>query len=123
MKINDRLVKAFDKFNADLNAFALETGEEIPTLYEDINTTRQVSNFRLCKNGVLHWTEVDRRFNPKTWGYDPIVVRESEQLSSEDEAREYLSFWRANLRRARRYFATAGETLDKMADGEMEDNE
>ena len=68
-RISDRMVKAFERFNADLKAFGEETGETFVTLYEDAFTTRRV----------------------------------------------------ANLRRAKRYWATDAETLDKIQDGEIED--
>ena len=71
MRITDKLIKAFENFNDELNAFGEETGEIFETLYED--------------------------------------------------AKEWLSFWRANLRRAKRYWATDAETLDKIQDGEIED--
>ena len=112
-KVSDRLVKAFDKFNADLVAFGNETDEVFVTLYEDAYTTRKVANFKLYKNGKLTWVEVD----------NGLSHQESEQLMDDDEARDYLSFWRANLRRAKRYWATDAETLDKIQDGEIEDTE
>ena len=52
-RISDRVVKAFERFNADLKAFGEETGETFVTLYEDAFTTRRVANFRLYKNGNL----------------------------------------------------------------------
>ena len=52
-RISDRMVKAFERFNADLKAFGEETGEIFVTLYEDAFTTRRVANFRLYKNGNL----------------------------------------------------------------------
>lgn len=39
-RISDRMVKAFERFNADLKAFGEETGETFVTLYEDAFTTR-----------------------------------------------------------------------------------
>ena len=46
-----------------------------------------------------------------------------ESESDDDEAKELLKKWRADFRRARRYWATDPDTLDKMVDGEVEDNE
>ena len=34
-RISDRMVKAFERFNADLKEFGEETGETFVTLYED----------------------------------------------------------------------------------------
>ena len=44
-------------------------------------------------------------------------------MFDDDEAREWLSFWRANLRRAKKYFSMDTETLDKIYEGEAEDIE
>ena len=111
-RISDRMVKAFEKFNADLKVFGEETGETFVTLYEDAFTTRMVSNFRLYKNGNLKWIEIET---------GQLSREEVEQVFDDDDAKEWLSFWRANLRRAKRYWATDAETLDKIQEGEIED--
>lgn len=108
-RISDRMVKAFERFNADLEAFRMETGDEVAVLYEDAYITRNVKDFRLCKNGKLTWTEDGGK--------------ESEQMFDDDDAKDWLSFWRANLRRAKRYWSMNTETLDKIQDGEIEDKE
>ena len=59
MKTTDRLIKAFEKFNEDLKEFGEQTGEVFVTLYEDANTTREVANFKLYKNGKLTWVEME----------------------------------------------------------------
>ena len=111
-RISDRVVKAFERFNADLKAFGEETGENFVTLYEDAFTTRRVANFRLYKNGNLKWIEIET---------GQLSREEVEQVFDDDDAKEWLSFWRANLRRAKRYWATDAETLDKIQNGEIED--
>ena len=111
-RISDRMVKAFERFNADLKAFGEETGETFVTLYEDAFTTRRVANFRLYKNGNLKWIEIET---------GQLSREEVEQVFDDDDAKEWLSFWRANLRRAKRYWATDAETLDKIQEGEIED--
>ena len=111
-RISDRMVKAFERFNADLKAFGEETGETFVTLYEDAFTTRMVANFRLYKNGNLKWIEIET---------GQLSREEVEVMMDDDEAKDWLSFWRANLRRAKRYWATDAETLDKIQDGEIED--
>ena len=108
-KVSDKMVKAFERFNADLKAFGEETGETFVTLYEDAFTTRRVANFRLYKNGNLTWVENG--------------VKESEQMFDDDEAKDYLSFWRANLRRAKKYWSMNPDTLDKIQEGEIKDIE
>lgn len=112
-KVSDRMVKAFERFNADLKAFGNETEETFVTLYEDAYTTRNVANFRLYKNGKLTWVEMG----------DEISYQETEQLMDDDDAKDWLSFWRANLRRAKRYWSMDTEILDKIQEGEMEDTE
>ena len=112
-RISDKMVKAFERFNADLKAFGQETGEVFVTLYEDANTTRMVSEFKLCKNGKLSWLEMEGN----------TCVKETEQMFDDDDAKDWLSFWRANLRRAKRYWAMNPDTLDKIQDGEVKDIE
>ena len=111
-RISDRMVKAFERFNADLKAFGEETGETFVTLYEDAFTTRRVANFRLYKNGNLKWIEIET---------GQMSREEVETLFDDDDAKEWLSFWRATLRRAKRYWATDAEILDKIQEGEIED--
>lgn len=117
----DRLIKAFEKFNEDLKAFGEETGEVFVTLYEDANTIRKVANFKLYKNGKLTWVEMD-------WVYrNGERVQESKKEeyihTDDDDIRDSLNFWRANLRRAKRYWSLNAETLDRIQDGEIEDTE
>lgn len=113
-RISDRMVKAFERFNADLKAFGEETGESetFVTLLEDAFTTRRVANFRLYKNGNLKWIEIET---------GQLSREEVEVMMDDDDAKEWLSFWRANLRRAKRYWAMDTETLDKIQEGEIED--
>ena len=111
-RISDRMVKAFERFNADLETFRKETEGEESTLYEDAFTTRRVANFRLYKNGNLKWIEIET---------GQLSREEIEVMMDDDDAKEWLSFWRANLRRAKRYWATDAETLDKIQEGEIED--
>lgn len=108
-KISERMVKAFERFNADLEAFRMEAGDEVAVLYEDAFTTRNVKDFRLCKNGKLTWCEDGGK--------------EVEQMFDDDDAKDWLSFWRANLRRAKRYWSMETETLDKIQDGEIQDKD
>ena len=108
-RISDRMIKAFERFNADLEAFRKETGDDSAVLYEDANTTRVVKDFKLFKNGKLSWIEDG--------------LRGSEEMFDDDDAKDWLSFWRANLRRAKRYWSMDTETLDKIQDGEIEDKE
>ena len=107
--ISARHIKAWEKFNEEVYAFAQETESDEATLYEDAFTTRNVKDFWMQSNGTLSWVEDGKR--------------EVEQMFDEDDAREWLSFWRANLRRAKRYWSMDVDTLDKIQDGTIEDEE
>ena len=113
-RVSDKMVKAFERFNADLKAFGEETGETFLTLYEDAYTTRRVANFRICKNGKLKWIEIET---------GQLSREEVEQVFDDDDAKDWLSFWRANLRRAKKYWSMNPDTLDKIQDGEIKDIE
>ena len=82
MKTTDRLIKAFEKFNEDLKEFGEQTGEVFVTLYEDANTTREVANFKLYKNGKLTWIEME-----DTWknGQRVHESRHEEYLHTDDD--------------------------------------
>lgn len=49
--IPKRAIKAIEKFAEELKAFAEETGEQYPDLYEDANTTFQVRNLVFAYSG------------------------------------------------------------------------
>lgn len=111
--ISARHIKAWQKFNDELRAFIAETENDSvlaeATLYEDQYTTRSVRDFIMTPSGNLTWVEEG--------------VMQKEKMLDEDDAKEWLKFWRANFRRAKRYWAMDAETLDAMADGIIEDKE
>ena len=124
MNYNDfiakRHLRAVEKFNEELKAFAAECGDEEAILYEDANTSFTLSDVKV-ENGILSWC------------YDGIeeseeVVKFDEELNEyyEEEGldgiQDYLKFWKSCLRRAKRYWAMDCDTLDKIQDGEIEDN-
>ena len=119
MKTTDRLIKAFEKFNEDLKEFGEQTGEVFVTLYEDANTTREVANFKLYKNGKLSWVEMEDVYADRQMICEPM--KEEYHHTDDDDIQDTLKFWRANLRRAKRYLAMDAETLDKIQDGQVED--
>ena len=121
MKTTDRLIKAFEKFNEDLKTFGEQTGEVFVTLYEDANTTREVANFKLYKNGKLTWVEMEDVYADRQMICEPM--KEEYLHTDDDDIKDTLNFWRANLRRAKRYWSMDAETLDKIQDGEIEDTE
>lgn len=112
-KITQRHIKAWQRFNDDLNAFILESEDNSvtaeATLYEDAYTTRSVKDFTMTPSGQLSWIE-DGGLNV-------------EKMFDEDDAKEWLSFWRANLRRAKRYWSMDSDRLDAIQDGVIEDEE
>ena len=113
--ITARHIKAWEKFSEDLAAFAAETGEQgYVTLYEDPFTTREVKEFKMTPEGVLTWWEWETYSREQE-------SQVTEQMLNEGDAREWLKFWRANLRRAKRYWQTDAETLDAIHDGRAED--
>ena len=121
MKTTDRLIKAFEKFNEDLKTFGEQTGEVFVTLYEDANTTRRVANFKLYKNGKLKWVEMEDVYQDRK-----IISRamQEEYVHTDDnDIKDSLDFWRASLRRAKRYWAMDVEILDAIQEGEIEDIE
>lgn len=115
-EISKRMVTAWARFNEDVQAFAQETEPEngYATLYEDANTTRRVKGFVLGENGRLDWYEED---------YDGKGDFETWYLSDDEEAREYLSFWRACLRRAKRYWQMDAIELDRLQNEETQEEE
>ena len=119
MKTTDRLIKAFKKFNEDLKEFGEQTGEVFVTLYEDANTTREVANFKLYKNGKLSWVEMEDVYADRQMICEPM--KEEYHHTDDDDIQDTLKFWRANLRRAKRYWAMDAEILDKIQDGQVED--
>lgn len=115
MKLSTRQLNAWQKFNEELNAFRSETGQDFVSLYEDAFTTREVKDFQMTETGILTWWESET--------YRDRVTQEREQMVDEDDSREWLKFWRANLRRAKKYWSMDSDRLDKIHDGLIEDEE
>ena len=101
-------------FNNALDNFRAETGDDFAILYEDANTTRQVKDFKIDVNGTLTWLETDWRGK---------VIEEQEQVEDVDDGKEWLRFWRNCLKRAKRYWSMDAVELDRIQDGEQEDEE
>lgn len=121
-KISDRHIKAWEKFNAEIDAYRKAYGDEFAWLYEDANTDRRVKDFKMRKNGVLTWVEEEMIYLKGCgWTYQPRINRE--QVWNEDDAREWLKFWRACFRRAKKYDSLPTEVLDAIQEGEMDDIE
>lgn len=113
-------LRAVEAFNNDLLSFAKETDEYPVTLYEDPYVTFTLSSIEV-RDGKLCYT------------YDGVEERETVVKYDEEEndyyeekiegIMDYIKFWRACLRRARRYWQMDTEKLDAIQDGEVEDDE
>lgn len=113
-------LKAVEKFNEELKAWAKETGEEQPTLYEDINTSFTLADIAVSDDGTLFYT-----YDGKQEFVVIVCLDEETDEYYEDEGidgiMEYIKFWRKCLKRAKSYWSKDPDELDAMADGEMED--
>lgn len=113
-------IKAVEKFNQELDAFAKQTGEGIATLYEDANTCFTLSGLSV-KDGKLCYMFDGR---PEA---DTVV--EQDELTNEyyeDEVygiMDSIKFWRKCLNRAKRYWSMDPEKLDAIQNGEVEDED
>ena len=110
--IQERTKKAITKFVEDYKRIVAEVygGDADNALAEDV-TTYYTLDVQVLKTKIKYTTTYT--------GICGSSYTESE--SDDDEAKELLKKWRADMRRARRYWATDGDTLDKMVDGEIED--
>lgn len=103
-----RLQKSISKLNHDLQEFAKETGEGVaPTLYEDAFTSYRVTNISITANGkelAYLYDFCDGR------GF----IYQSEPIVFYEDAADFINFWKAGLRRAKRYWSMDAETLDRI---------
>ena len=113
-------LKAVEKFNDELNAWAKETGEAEATLYEDANTSFTLSGLYV-EHGYLKF---------KYDGHDDkermVYLDEEDGTYYEDDLDgiiSWIQFWRKCLKRAKRYWAMDPDRLDKIQDGDVEDTE
>ena len=119
--IPKKAIKDIEKFKEDLAAFAEETGEQFPTLYEDANTMIQVKNLLFTYEGTLHWTDED---DHECW--EAYITEDEDGVERWDAFYEWdsgLKYWKATLRRAKRYWQMDTEKLDAIQDGQIEDEE
>ena len=121
--ISDRHIKSWVKFNEEVDAFRTkyDENEQFAWLYEDAYTTRRVRDFKMHKNGVLTWVEEEMEMVKGQWTY--VARKNREQMWFEDDAKEWLKYWRACLRRAKKYDSMPTEVLDAIQDGERDDIE
>lgn len=109
-----------ERFNADLEAFREYTGDAAAVLYEDAYTSFTLANVRV-ENGCLQY-EYDGKLEQEA-----IVLQDEDTKEYYEEEydgiSEWIKFWRACLRRAKRYWEMDTDTLDAIQSGEKEDNE
>ncbi len=111
--------KAVEKFNAELEAWCKETGEDEAVLHEDAFISFTLSDVRI-ENGYLCYCYDGEEEREKEVLYDETTDYYYENTDPES-IMEYIKFWRSCLRRSRKYWSMDSETLDKIADGEIED--
>lgn len=119
--IPKKAIRQIEKFIDDLAAFAKETGEEFPTLYEDANTTFEIRNLIFTFEGTLHW-EDETGYH---W-HEAYITKEEDGEERWDAMYEWesgLKYWRSCLKRAKRYWSMDTEKLDAIQDGLVEDEE
>lgn len=115
-------VKAVEKFNEELKAWAAETGENPVTLYEDAFTSFTLADVAISQDGQLFYT-YDGKIEFE------VIVRKDEETGEyyEDEGMdgimEYVKFWRKCLKRAKRYWSMDSEKLDRLQDPENEEED
>lgn len=117
--VTKRFLNMVAKFNEDIKAFAEESGEEEATLYEDILTSFTLSNVRIEGNYLVYDYEgreekdILFRFSKEVKeGEEAAAIDEGLYYNWIDEAKEQIKFWRACLRRAKKYLAMSAEDLE-----------
>lgn len=112
-------ITAVNNFAAELEKYK-ETCDPDGVLYEDPNTTFTLSDIHVS-NGELHYVYDGSGVS------DAIVRFDREEGYWEDEGpdgiMETVKFWRKCLRRAQRYWCMGADELDRLQDGEADDQD
>ena len=112
-------LKMVDKFNDELRAWAQETGENPPTLYEDLFTPFTLWNIRVI-DGVMYWED-----DGKTDSCRIVLYDEEEKTYYEDDwmdgIPQSIRYWKSCLRKAKRYWSMSSERLDAIYDFQAPD--
>lgn len=110
-------ITALENFKAELEKYK-ETCDPDGWLYEDANTSFTIDNIRLV-DGCLCY---DYDGKPEK---DRIVRKDGGEYWEDDidGIMDTVKFWRKCLRRAQRYWSMDSEELDRIQDGEIEDND
>ena len=113
-------VRALGMFIQELEAWRKETGEEVATLYEDPFTSFTLKD--VCIHaGRLNYTQDGVEYSEELVEKDPEDGKYYE--IEYDGIMDYVKFWRACLKRARRYWQMDVDELDRIQNGEKEDEE
>lgn len=113
-------LKAVEKFNEELKAWAKETEEEEAVLYEDAYTSFTLSNLRV-ENGRIYYQYDGRDESDVVVLYD-----EDDHCYFETEYEgimSFIKFYRKCLNKAKKYWAMDPDKLDRIQDGEEDDIE
>lgn len=114
-------LRMVEKFKEDLEMFRQQTGDKVVELYEDAYTSFKLGDIKV-ENGILSYQYDDGR------DFDRIVLQDPDtkeyyEDESLDSLPEIIKFWRKCLRRAKRYWSMDPDRLDKIQDGEIEDQD
>ena len=114
-------IAALNKFIAELNKYK-ETQDPDGVLFEDPNTSFTLDNIAISDDGQLFFD-----YDGKT---DFVVIVRKDEETGEyfeddgmDGIMEYVKFWRKCLKRAQRYWAMDIDELDRLQNGESEDED
>ena len=118
--LDKKLIMTLIKFNQDLESFRKETEEDAATLYEDANTSFTLKDIKV-ENGCLVY-EYDGMTESERIVYQDADSGEYYE-DDIDGISEWIKFWRKCLRRAKRYWSMDPDRLDKIQDGEIEDQD
>lgn len=112
--ITDRTKKSIEKFYQQYQSDVqlIYGGDKEQALAEDVSTY-YILEIKILKTKI-NITETYTGISGFT---------STDSITDDDDAKEWLKKWRADFRRARRYYATDSDILDKMVDGEIEDIE
>ena len=114
-------LRMVEKFKEDLEMFRQQTGDKVAELYEDAYTSFKLGDIKV-ENGILSYQYDNGR------DFDRIVLQDPDtkeyyEDESLDSLPEIIKFWRKCLRRAKRYWSMDPDRLDKIQDGEIEDQD
>lgn len=110
-------LRMVDKFNQDLEAFRIETGEDEATLYEDATTSFTLSNLRVENGCLLCKYDGNEECDQIVFQWQDTKEYYEEEYQGIADA---IKFYRACLRRAKRYWAMDCDTLDAIQSGEKD---